>query len=59
MSIERNLEMMDDYLANRLSDADRTSFEQMLESDPTLKNEFTPIGEQPMDMELYELHYEG
>ena len=25
----------------------------------TLKNEFTPIGEQPMDMELYELHYEG
>ena len=33
--------MMDDYLANRLSDADRTSFEQMLEADPTLKSEFT------------------
>ena len=25
----------------------------------TLKNEFTPVGQQPMDMELYELHYEG
>ena len=25
----------------------------------TLKNEFTPVGQQPMDTELYELHYEG
>ncbi len=31
---------MDDYLANRLSDADRISFEQKLEADPTLKSEF-------------------
>lgn len=25
----------------------------------TLKNEFTPVGEQPLDMELYEKYYEG
>ena len=25
----------------------------------TLKNEFTPVGQQPIDMELYELTYEG
>ena len=25
----------------------------------TLKNEFTPSGKKPVDMELYELHYEG
>ena len=31
---------MDDYLANRLSDADRTSFEHKLEADPALKSEF-------------------
>ncbi len=31
---------MDDYLANRLSDADRSSFEQKLEADPALKSEF-------------------
>lgn len=24
----------------------------------TLKNEFTPVGQEPMDMELYELYYE-
>jgi hypothetical protein len=40
MSIEKDLELMDDYLANRLNDADRTSFEQKLEADPALKSEF-------------------
>ncbi len=41
MSIERDLELMDDYLANRLSDADRISFEQKLGNDPALKSEYT------------------
>ncbi len=41
MGIEKDLEIMDNYLANRLSDADRTAFEQKLEADPALRSEYT------------------
>ena len=40
MGIEKDLELMDDYLANRLDDAGRNAFEQKLEADPALKSEF-------------------
>lgn len=32
-----NFELIDDYLSNRLSEADRKTFEQQLQSDPALK----------------------
>lgn len=34
-----NFELIDDYLTNRLSEADKIMFEQQLESDPLLKSE--------------------
>lgn len=33
----RNFELIDDYLTNRLSEQDRKSFEQQMDSDPALK----------------------
>lgn len=41
MTDERDFELLDDYLTNRLSDQDRSAFEQKLQSDPVLQNEFT------------------
>jgi hypothetical protein len=40
MATERDFELLDDYLTNRLSGSDRSAFEQKLEADPDLKNEF-------------------
>jgi hypothetical protein len=40
MAAERDFELLDDYLANRLSGADKTAFEQKLEADPELKSEY-------------------
>jgi hypothetical protein len=40
MAAERDLEMLDDYLANRLDEQGRSAFEQKLNSDPQLKNEY-------------------
>ena len=39
MASERDLELLDDYLSNRLSSQDKTAFEQQLEADPDLKKE--------------------
>lgn len=39
MALERDIELLDDYLANRLSGADKSAFEQRLEADPDLKRE--------------------
>ena len=40
MAAERDLELLDDYLANRLSAHEKVSFEQKLTSDPELQAEF-------------------
>jgi hypothetical protein len=40
MAIERDLEFLDDYLANRLSGGEKEAFERKLDSDPTLKSEY-------------------
>jgi hypothetical protein len=40
MATERDFELLDDYVANRLSGADRAGFEQKLQADPDLKSEF-------------------
>lgn len=40
MASERDLELLDEYLGNRLSEKDRTAFEKTMESDPSLKKEF-------------------
>jgi hypothetical protein len=37
---ERDLELLDDYLANRLDPKDRSAFEEKLNTDPALKSEF-------------------
>lgn len=37
---ERELEMMDDYLSNRLSAEDKSAFEQQVQADPQLAQEF-------------------
>jgi glucan-binding YG repeat protein len=37
--VEKDLELLDDYLSNRMSDSDRQAFEQKLEADPELKKE--------------------
>ena len=37
--IEKDLELLDDYLSNRMSDSDRAAFEQKLKTQPGLKNE--------------------
>jgi hypothetical protein len=41
MALEKDLELLDNYLANRLSEHDRVDFEKKLETDPELKNELT------------------
>lgn len=41
MTDERDFELLDDYLTNRLNDQDRSAFEQKLQSDPVLQNELT------------------
>lgn len=40
MAAERDLELLDDYLANRLDEQGRRAFEQQLNSDPGLKTEY-------------------
>ena len=40
MANERNLELLDDYIANRMSDTDRSAFEQKLNADPNLHQEY-------------------
>jgi hypothetical protein len=39
MALERDFELLDDYVANRLSGADKSAFEQRLEADPDLQRE--------------------
>src|SRR5687768_10253934 len=39
MASERDLELLDQYVSNRLSDQDKIAFEQKLQSDTSLKNE--------------------
>ncbi len=39
MAIEKDLDLLDDYLSNRLSEQDKASFEQKLEANPELKKE--------------------
>lgn len=39
MAVEKDFELLDDYLSNKLTGEERSAFEQKLESDPTLKNE--------------------
>lgn len=41
MASERDFELLDDYLANRLSGDEKVAFERRLEGDPELKREFT------------------
>lgn len=41
MASERDLELLDQYVSNRLNDPDKTAFEQKLQSDASLKNEYT------------------
>lgn len=41
MASERDFELLDDYLANRLSGDEKVAFEQRLEGDPELKRELT------------------
>ncbi len=40
MAAERDLELLDNYLSNRLDAQGRAEFEQMLQKDPGLKSEF-------------------
>ncbi|HYC87420.1 MAG TPA: hypothetical protein VEB86_19440 [Chryseosolibacter sp.] len=40
MVTERDFELLDDYLANRMDAAERVSFEQKIQSDPDLQNEY-------------------
>jgi len=40
MATEKELELLDNYLANRLDTNEKASFEQKLEADPNLKSEF-------------------
>lgn len=39
MATERDLELLDDYLANRLKGEEKVSFEQRIQADPELRNE--------------------
>ncbi|HEU5291784.1 MAG TPA: hypothetical protein VFU05_14140 [Cyclobacteriaceae bacterium] len=39
MALEKDLELLDDYLSNRLSGEERSTFEKRLENDPQLKQE--------------------
>jgi len=40
MASERDFELLDDYLRHQLNEGDKAAFEQQLEADPTLKNEY-------------------
>lgn len=40
MADERDLELLDDYLTNQMSDQDRSAFEQKLKADPDLQHEY-------------------
>ena len=40
MASERDIELLDDYLSNRLSEPGRKSFEERLNSDPELRQQF-------------------
>lgn len=40
MASERDLELLDDYISNRLSAEDKAAFEQQLDADPGLKSEY-------------------
>ena len=40
MADERDLELLDDYLTNRMDEQDRLAFEQKLQADPDLRNEY-------------------
>jgi hypothetical protein len=40
MATERDFELLDDYLANRLTGPDKTTFETRLQADPDLSSEF-------------------
>jgi hypothetical protein len=40
MADERTLELLDDYLTNRMGEQDRSAFEQQLQADPDLQNEY-------------------
>lgn len=40
MADERDLELLDDYLTNRMSEQDRLAFEQKLQADPDLQHEY-------------------
>lgn len=40
MADERDLDLLDEYLSNRMSEPDRFAFEQRLQSDPDLRNEY-------------------
>lgn len=40
MAAERDLELLDDYLSNRLDPQSRSAFEQKLETDPSLRSEY-------------------
>jgi hypothetical protein len=41
MASERDFELLDDYLANKLSGDEKVAFEQRMEGDPELQQEFT------------------
>lgn len=40
MALEKDLELLDDYLSNRLSGEDKIAFEKKLETDPELSREY-------------------
>ena len=40
MAEERDLELLDDYLTNQMSDHERSAFEQKLKADPDLQHEY-------------------
>lgn len=39
MAVEKDLDLLDDYLSNRMGEQDKVAFEQKLEADPELKKE--------------------
>lgn len=40
MADERDIELLDDYLTNRMSEQERSAFEKRLQADPDLQNEY-------------------
>ncbi len=40
MAVEKDFELLDDYLSNRLNEADKKAFGKKIEADPELKQEF-------------------